>query len=280
MSIMLTLIINTWDAAIGSLSVCAIIWSLERLFPRYKVSAESQLRSVRFWLITALATGAAVTILQQLHRYLHPHPLFVIPLNRWLAPPSIHWLIYIVPPFLGLILYDFFDYWMHRAEHKWLWAQHAVHHSITELSGVNSYFHWTEPFMRLLFIRIPAAYIVGIDSVPGFFVFVLFDLAQGNYLHSPTRLHYGPVVRRIMADNRFHRIHHSRDPRHFDKNFGAGTSIWDQLFGTAYFPAADEWPEAGLTDQPEPVTLSEYLWRPFRRRTANTNAGDEVYVGA
>jgi sterol desaturase/sphingolipid hydroxylase (fatty acid hydroxylase superfamily) len=73
------------------------------------------------------------------------------------------------------------------------------------------------------------------------------------------------VLRRIIADNRFHRIHHSVEPQHFGKNFGAGTSLWDQLFGTAYFPAADEWPATGLSDQREANTVSEYLWSPFKR---------------
>ena len=103
------------------------------------------------------------------------------------------------------------------------------------------------------------------DQVASFFLIQLFVMAQGNFLHSPTRLHLGPIVRRILADNRFHRIHHSTDPRHFDKNFGAGTSLWDQLFGTAYFPTADEWPDTGLSDQREAQSVSEYLWRPFGR---------------
>jgi sterol desaturase/sphingolipid hydroxylase (fatty acid hydroxylase superfamily) len=80
----------------------------------------------------------------------------------------------------------------------------------------------------------------------------------------------GSILRRLIADNRFHRIHHSVDPHHFDKNFGAGTTIWDQLFGTAHFPAADEWPDTGIADHPETRRLSDYLWGPFR-----TAEGDE-----
>ena len=270
-----SLVGNIGTAWIASLSVCAIAWAVERLFPRDRISVASQLRSLQFWLLTGLGTGVAVTILQQLRLVLDPHPYFVIPLNQWFASPWIHWSIYIVQPFLGIVLYDFFDYWMHRAEHKWLWQQHSIHHSIVELSGVNSYFHWTEPFLRMMFIRLPAAYLIGVDQVATFFIIELFVRAQGNYLHSSTRLHFGPVVRRLLADNRFHRIHHSRDPRHFDRNFGAGTSLWDQLFGTAYFPAASEWPDTGMSDQGEAVTIPEYLWRPFRRREPSVVSGNE-----
>jgi sterol desaturase/sphingolipid hydroxylase (fatty acid hydroxylase superfamily) len=31
-----------------------------------------------------------------------------------------------------------------------------------------------------------------------------------------------------------HRIHHSRDREHWDKNFGHITPLWDRLFGTCY----------------------------------------------
>lgn len=57
-----------------------------------------------------------------------------------------HCLGYVVAPLLGMILYDFFGYWLHRAQHKWLWRLHAIHHAIEELSGINSYFHPTEQF--------------------------------------------------------------------------------------------------------------------------------------
>ena len=68
----------------------------------------------------------------------------------------------------------------------------------------------------------------------------------------------------MIADNRFHRIHHSIQPQHFDKNFGAGTSLWDQLFGTAYFPAARV---AGdrLVDQPEVRSIQRYLLATVRQ---------------
>jgi sterol desaturase/sphingolipid hydroxylase (fatty acid hydroxylase superfamily) len=153
---------------------------------------------------------------------------------------------------------------LHRAQHKWFWRLHAVHHSIEELSGINSYFHWTEPFFRIFFISLPAAYLVGIDGLESIFLIELMVKVQGYYLHTPTNLHLGPVLRRVIADNRFHRVHHSVEPRHLNTNFAAGTTLWDQLFGTAYFPEEDEWPEVGVLGEPSARTLSEYLWGPFQ----------------
>ena len=259
-----TNVLASWEG-VGSIAV--IMWGLERLFPKASVSTGSQLRSLKYWFVACMGTGLALTIYGCISDALQPAPLLVLPLNRWFASPWVHWSLYVVTPLVAVILYDFFDYWMHRAQHRWFWNFHAVHHSIEELSGINSYFHWTEQFFRVAFIMLPAAYFVGIDGMKTAVIAELLVRVQGYYLHSPIRIHLGPVLRRVIADNRFHRIHHSIHPEHFDKNFGAGTSLWDWLFGTAYFPAAHEWPDTGMAEQPETKTLQDYLWGPFKRRT-------------
>jgi sterol desaturase/sphingolipid hydroxylase (fatty acid hydroxylase superfamily) len=258
-----TNIVEAWES---TFSLGAIMWGIERLFPLEKVSIRSQLKSLGFWAVAGLGTGLALTIYGLFSTLIQPQPLLVIPLTQWLASPWIHWSMYVVAPLLAVVLYDFFDYWMHRAQHKWFWRLHSIHHSIEELSGINSYFHWTEQFFREAFISLPAAYVVGIDGAQTAMVAELIVRLQGYYLHSPTSFHVGPVLRRLVADNRFHRIHHSVHAHHFDKNFGAGTTLWDQLFGTAYFPEKDEWPAVGVAEQREARTLSDYLWGPFRKR--------------
>jgi sterol desaturase/sphingolipid hydroxylase (fatty acid hydroxylase superfamily) len=275
-----SLVANTLAISISTVSIAAIMWSLERLFPIERVSVASQLRSMAYWVFAGLGTATALTVYSLLRDILRPEPLFVIPLSRLLASSWVHWSMYVIAPVLGIILYDFFGYWLHRAQHKWLWRLHAIHHSIEELSGINSYFHWTEQFFRIAFISLPAAYLVGIDAVPMVFVVELLVSLQGYYLHSPNRLHLGSILRRVIADNRFHRIHHSVEPRHFDKNFGAGTSVWDQLFGTAYFPAEDEWPATGIADRPEARSVADYLWGPFRREKTPSVALNDVEASA
>ena len=266
MSIVQSLVANLIAIALTTASFAAIMWCVEQLFPQNKVSIASQLRALSFWAIAGVGTATAITLYGHVRGLLQPRPLFIIPLKDWLAGPWLHWSLYAVAPILGIILYDFFGYWQHRAQHKWLWRLHSIHHSIEEMSGINSYFHWTEQFFRVAFISLPAAYLIGIDGIRTVFVIELLVAIQGYYLHSPNRLHLGPILRRVIADNRFHRIHHSIHPEHFDKNFGAGTSVWDQLFGTAYFPKGDEWPATGIPDQPEARTIGEYLWGPFRKR--------------
>jgi sterol desaturase/sphingolipid hydroxylase (fatty acid hydroxylase superfamily) len=250
---------NLYTTWLSTFSIAAMMWGLERLFPKGKVSVASQARALKYWLFAGIGTATAITIYSFIGEWLDPRPLFILPLNGWLANPWVHWSMYVIAPVLGMILYDFFGYWLHRAQHRWFWRLHSVHHSIEELSGINSYFHWTEQFFRIAFISLPAAYLVGIDGLESVFAIELLLKIQGYYLHSPNSIHLGPVIRRVIADNRFHRIHHSVEPQHFDRNFGAGTSVWDQLFGTAYFPAENEWPRTGIVDQPEVSTVRGYL---------------------
>lgn len=78
----------------------------------------------------------------------------------------------------------------------------------------------------------------------------------------------------MIADNRFHRIHHSVEPRHFDRNVGEGTSVWKQLFGMAYLPAENEWTATGVVGEPEARSITHYLCRPFRAAAGNLDTRD------
>ena len=73
----------------------------------------------------------------------------------------------------------------------------------------------------------------------------------------------GPL-RAWFVDNRYHRIHHSLEERHFDRNFGAFTTLWDRLFGTHYAPEPGEWPDVGLAEVGEPGGVREWLDQPLR----------------
>lgn len=156
------------------------------------------------------------------------------------------------------IVGDFFYYWYHRAQHSipLLWRYHSVHHSVEELGAGTGYHHLLEAPMLALCVSIPVALLVS-RSASAEVVFVLS--IHGYYIHSTTRLNFGPFAW-LIADNRTHRIHHSLEVQHFDKNFGAFTLIWDRLFGTAHFPKLEEWPAVGLSGQPEPKNVRDYVF--------------------
>jgi sterol desaturase/sphingolipid hydroxylase (fatty acid hydroxylase superfamily) len=166
---------------------------------------------------------------------------------------------------LGIaIVGNFFYYWFHRAQHRfgWLWRFHSVHHSITEMSATASYHHVTEDLFQYVAVTIPMAILLGVQSGPVPWLVVVLAGTQAYFIHSSVRLNFGPL-RYLLCDNRFHRIHHSREEQHRDRNFGTVSPVWDMLFGTAWFPRRAEWPAVGLDETREPQTVSAYLLAPF-----------------
>lgn len=235
----------------------------EMIAPRSRFASSSQFRSIRFWPYYIAASALCAMGGNFIYTAFHLSPLISIGGKTLYAATGLGALNYVVWPIINLIVVDFFHYWKHRAEHRFFWKFHAVHHSIENLSAVNSYHHWTDPLFSLVLATIPMALVVGLDT-PTFAVLTVLIGAQGPFIHANTKLHFGPMAR-LLVDNRFHRIHHSVETRHFDRNFGERSTIWDQIFRTAYFPRHDEWPNTGIAEEPEPSLTSDYFWRPFKR---------------
>ena len=125
--------------------------------------------------------------------------------------------------------------------------------------------------MSLVFYAVPTSLIVS-DAASAVPMVGLFMWLHIVWIHSPTRANFGPL-RAWFVDNRYHRIHHSLEERHFDRNFGAFTTLWDRLFGTHHAPAPGEWPEVGLAEISEPANVREWLVQPLRQ-PADAEAGE------
>ena len=248
---------------------------LEMITPRTTFGATSQLRSLRFWPYYIAVSVLCAFAGKAIHAELDIVPYISIKGQTLYQASGLGFFNYIIWPVLSLIVLDFFHYWKHRIQHKFFWRFHAIHHSIEDLSAINSYHHWSDPVFSLILASIPMAFLIGFDT-PTFAVFAFLIAAQGPFIHSNTKIHYGPL-NRILVDNRFHRIHHSVEQRHFNKNFGERSTIWDQLFGTAHFPRPNEWPRTGIAEEPEPVRTKDYLWRPFwRDRTPSSAPSSKI----
>jgi hypothetical protein len=67
-----------------------------------------------------------------------------------------------------------------------------------------------------------------------------------------------------------HRVHHSMQPEHIDKNYAGVLVLWDKLFGT-YVPEADRIREFGIAGAPatrNPVRIVMSPWFGLFRRAA------------
>jgi sterol desaturase/sphingolipid hydroxylase (fatty acid hydroxylase superfamily) len=245
-----------------------IFFVLELVFGHNKYSMASRLRSLGFWVLYIAITVGFMTVFGALWAKLGIKPLFTLSLGAFAASPNkiVNAIGWIVTPVAAVIVGEFFYYWYHRAQHtsKFLWAFHAEHHALREMSAFNSNHHFTEEIFRIPFIIIPMSFLVQVD--PGFAPAIVWLIigVQGQYIHSHTRFSLGPL-RYVVADNRFHRIHHSVEREHWNRNFGSFTSVWDIVFGTAHMPRRDEWPDTGIEEHDEAKTVREYLFRPFSK---------------
>jgi len=164
---------------------------------------------------------------------------------------------------LLLVVNDFGVYWVHRVHHetRTLWPFHSLHHSAEVMTPITVFrkhpvYDLISSFVRGLFIGTLQGVLLGLVVGEVAFVTVaglnagyfLFNMLGANLRHTHIWLSYGPVWERILISPAQHQIHHSLEPRHFNKNYGEVLAIWDWMFGTLYVPKGEEKLEFGLAD--------------------------------
>lgn len=161
--------------------------------------------------------------------------------------------VHIANPYLQFavvfVFSDFKNYWSHRIFHRYMpfWKLHEFHHSATEFCMLTRYRgHFVENAVKRLFDVIPFA-ILGAPIESYFAVKVLSEIHQ-IALHSSFTSDWGWLGRYILVSPAAHRIHHSVEFDHYDRNFSNTFIFWDRIFGT-YHPAVDV-KELGVEDNP------------------------------
>ncbi len=240
--------------AVLALAFIAICTAIEMAIPREKQSAISRWRGLSFQAVLLVGGMAFVYPLGLLYRAVGLGPVLP-PLEQWAG-------IWAIP--VAILALDFLRYWEHRFEHRFMWAVHAVHHSPEELNAATGYGHPLHAIPMFLLVGVPLSLLNFSSAATPIAVGLLMSFMQ-HFIHSPVKFHLGKA-RLLIVDNRFHRIHHSVEQRHWDRNFGIAFTIWDRLFGTAHDPKPEEWPAVGVPGRPEPETLGQLLMAPFARR--------------
>ncbi len=250
------------------LAACIIVSALEFLLPRSRHSWVSRVRGALFWATYIAITALGITLFVRFWSGLGYKPLVHVDLSMLSKSenPFTAAVGGILTSLIFVQIGEFFYYWFHRLQHSnsFFWRFHAEHHAIEEMNAFNSNHHFTEELFRLPFVTIPILILFSFEQtyVPWLWATVLGW--QGIYQHSCTKLNFG-WLRYIIPDNRFHRIHHSFEPHHFNRNFGSGSAVWDIVFRTIWHPRAGEWPSTGVSGLPEATTVRDFLLRPFLR---------------
>ena len=206
----------------------------------------------------------------------------LVGLLSWEPPRSLSPMAIIAAAMGFLILHDFIKYWAHVLFHKvpLLWSFHRVHHSAEVLTPAAAYRVHPIEIIGFAVLQAPAVglsaffyeNILGRDqqitlifgvSIVGFVLALL-----GTHLrHSHIWMSYGPVLNRLFMSPAHHQIHHSIDPRHWNKNFSVKLAVWDALFGTLYVPREPETLQVGLpdTDPRDFTTVRKLYFLPFKK---------------
>lgn len=156
--------------------------------------------------------------------------------------------------FSACFMGDFWYYWWHRAQHTvpFLWEMHKPHHSDENLNATTIYrSHFLEPAGQALFKGLSIGLLFDITAAPeSILAAVAGGLLLGlwdYFIHANVRIDALHKLLPFFSIPQFHWIHHSRLPRHQDKNFSIWLPMFDVLFGTYYRPQVDEYPPTGLS---------------------------------
>jgi sterol desaturase/sphingolipid hydroxylase (fatty acid hydroxylase superfamily) len=190
----------------------------------------------RLWNRRSLLSGTYILLAAKMSVY----AVIVTPLfrNGWvhLGLPSFHldrrlpWLSYVIA---SLLLVTFSEYWAHRLMHRLplLWQIHKIHHSPVNLNWTSIYHnHVLEDLLSTPF-HLVLVLLLGTDIVAPFGIFfrVVDVFGHSNVRFDARWLNW---LSYVISTPHAHRVHHSADSKHYDRNFGNTFMLWDHVFGT------------------------------------------------
>ena len=161
-------------------------------------------------------------------------------------------LIKIVSTLVLFLAYEI-GYWVdHYLKHRitFLWEFHKLHHTAEVLTPLTNFRNhpidnFVFGYMLSLFIGSTSGVLAWLFSrntemfsVDGKnIIFIVFLWTIGHLQHSQFWISFRGIWGRIVLRPAHHQVHHSSDPKHFNRNFGSVLAVWDWMFGTLEIPA-------------------------------------------
>ncbi|MFZ4519339.1 MAG: sterol desaturase family protein [Microthrixaceae bacterium] len=177
---------------------------------------------------------------------------------------------------MSVLAYDLTHTLLHRLGHEWgpAWRVHSVHHSPTRLYWLNAArFHVVEALLDGV-VEGAVLGVLGLSRDQHIGHLAVRAL-YGQLQHSNIDLDSGPLDR-VFSTPDLHRWHHSVVYEEGDTNFGAVTSVWDQLLGSFFRPEGGFEGVTGVGRMPDFPTgyrelqLAPWTWPEIRERNAET----------
>ncbi len=188
------------------------------------------------------------------------NPIFTVDLMTLVSEEQIFYLpyIYLIVPLIPAFVNDFFFYVWHRTQHTipFLWRFHSLHHAVEELNATSPLQHWSESILQFLTITVPAVVLFKFNFQSLGYLYLYLRLWNG-IIHCNIRVQH-PFFNWVLGGPQYHRIHHSTEKRHLNKNF-AFFPFWDFVFGTHYNPTKGEFPKTGIVGLKPNWSFKNYL---------------------
>ena len=158
--------------------------------------------------------------------------------TAWTPQHLWHWV-------LAFVAYDFCYYWKHRCGHEWriMWASHSAHHQSEEYNLSTALRQTSTDYIGFVFYL--PMYLAGTPAFVMISVGTL-NLVYQFWVHTQHVKRLG-VLDYVLVTPSNHRVHHAKNPRYIDKNYGGFFILWDRLFGTFCDESDEEVPVYGIT---------------------------------
>lgn len=156
---------------------------------------------------------------------------------------------------LAFVAYDFCYYWSHRMGHEWklFWASHVAHHQSEEFNLSTALRQTSTGYLNFVFYL--PLFLLGLP--PAVFATVgALNLIYQFWVHTEHVGRLGPLEWVLVTPSN-HRVHHARNPRYIDRNYGGVFIVWDRLFGTFADERPDERCVYGIT---HPLRSFNPIW--------------------
>lgn len=179
-----------------------------------------------------------------------------------------------------------FGYWFnHWLSHRvpMLWEFHKVHHSAEVLTPLTNF--RVHPVYALIFANILAVTTATANGLGKYWlgdtayqyalndtnvILVVFIHVYVHLQHTHIWIAFRGLLGRLFISPAHHQVHHSDNPKHFNKNYGSCLAVWDWMFGTLYIPEKEREPlNFGVEENPHAHTVRGEIVEPFIKAAAH-----------
>jgi sterol desaturase/sphingolipid hydroxylase (fatty acid hydroxylase superfamily) len=216
-----------WTIILVGLSVLALVQLLELVFERHEGWRINRRELATDIFYVAFSYG----VISVLTEVLINSPLAGLKQSLGIATPWLAELPFLVQVAIVMLVFEFGQYWMHRAMHNWtpLWLTHAPHHHITQLNALKGFIG--NP-IELFLISLSVIALLDVDLNAMFAAFGTLGVIA-TYAHANVRADPPIWYAFFFTTIRNHSLHHTalsyEDTR---CNYGNSVILWDRVFGT------------------------------------------------